>query len=140
MALVIKLFKTALKGHKDLSNKGKSSGKRAVFKCGKTGHIIANFLDNDDQYQSKNEKGKEKKKGVAHIDKEWAWTALHPTSTTRDSPPPPSINYLSSPTSVTYVSWLKRRRYLLETHLSILLLAMRNPIVTILIIVICLKD
>jgi hypothetical protein len=41
MALVIKRFKTALKGHKDFSNKGKSRGKHACFKCGKPCHFIA---------------------------------------------------------------------------------------------------
>jgi hypothetical protein len=49
MALVIKRFKTTLKGCKDFSNKGKSRGKRTYFKCGKTGHFIENCLNNDDQ-------------------------------------------------------------------------------------------
>jgi hypothetical protein len=41
MALIIKCFKTALKGHKEYPNKNKSRGKRSCFKCGKTGHFIA---------------------------------------------------------------------------------------------------
>jgi hypothetical protein len=49
MALVIKRFKTALKGCKDFSNKGKSRGKHTWFKCGKIGHFIENCLNNDDQ-------------------------------------------------------------------------------------------
>jgi hypothetical protein len=40
MTLVIKRFKTALKGRKDYPNKNKSSGKRSCFECGKTGHFI----------------------------------------------------------------------------------------------------
>jgi hypothetical protein len=41
MALVIKCFKTALKGHKEYPNKNKSRGKHSCFKCGKSGHFIA---------------------------------------------------------------------------------------------------
>jgi hypothetical protein len=55
----------------------KTRGKRSCFKCGKTGHFIANCPDNDsDQGQEKSGK-KEKKnsymkaKGEAHLGKEW---------------------------------------------------------------------
>jgi hypothetical protein len=41
MALIIKRFKTSLKGRKEYSNKNKSRGKRSCFKCGKSGHFIA---------------------------------------------------------------------------------------------------
>jgi hypothetical protein len=41
MALIIKRFKTALKGRKECPNKNKSRGKCSCFKCGKTGHFIA---------------------------------------------------------------------------------------------------
>jgi hypothetical protein len=41
MTLIIKCFKTALKGRKEYSNKNKTRGKRSCFKCGKTGHFIA---------------------------------------------------------------------------------------------------
>jgi hypothetical protein len=41
MALIIKRFKTALKGHKEYPNKNKTRGKCSCFKCGKTGHFIA---------------------------------------------------------------------------------------------------
>jgi hypothetical protein len=62
MALIIKRFKTALKGRKEYPNKNKTRGKRSCFKCGKTGHFIANCPDNDsDQGQEKSGK-KEKKK------------------------------------------------------------------------------
>jgi hypothetical protein len=40
MALIIKCFKTALKGRKEYTNKNKIRGKRSCFKCGKTGHFI----------------------------------------------------------------------------------------------------
>jgi hypothetical protein len=46
MTLVIKHFKTALKGRKEYPNKNKTRGKRSWFKCGKSGHLIAQCLDN----------------------------------------------------------------------------------------------
>jgi hypothetical protein len=76
MALIIKRFKTALKGRKEYPNKNKTRGKRSCFKCGKTGHFIAQCPDNDnDQGQEKH--GKREKKnykkvnGEAHLGKEW---------------------------------------------------------------------
>jgi hypothetical protein len=45
--LIIKRFKTALKGRKEYPNRNKTKGKRSCFKCGKTGHFIANCPDND---------------------------------------------------------------------------------------------
>jgi hypothetical protein len=47
MALIIKRFKTALKGRKEYSTKNKAKGKRSCFKCSKTGHFIAQCPDNE---------------------------------------------------------------------------------------------
>jgi hypothetical protein len=47
MALIIKHFKTALKGRKEYSNKNKAKGKRSCFKCDKTGYFIAQCPDNN---------------------------------------------------------------------------------------------
>jgi hypothetical protein len=77
MALIIKRFKTALKGRKEYPNKNKTRGKCSCFKCGKTGHFIAQCPDNEnDQAQEKHGKREKKKnyrkaKGEAHIRKEW---------------------------------------------------------------------
>jgi hypothetical protein len=46
MALVMKRFQTALKGHKDYPSKSKSRGKRTCFKYGKSGHFIAQCPNN----------------------------------------------------------------------------------------------
>jgi hypothetical protein len=76
MALIIKRFKTALKGCKEYPSKNKAKGKHSCFKCGKTGHFIAQCLDNDnDQEQEKYGKREKKKvykkaKGEAHLGKE----------------------------------------------------------------------
>jgi hypothetical protein len=47
MALIIKRFKTTLKGRKEYPNKNKSRGKRSCFKCGKSSHFIAQCPDNN---------------------------------------------------------------------------------------------
>jgi hypothetical protein len=76
MALIMKRFKTALKGRKEYSSKNKTRGKLSCFKCGKTCHFIAQFPDTDnDQEQEKYGKREKKKvykkaKGEAHLGKE----------------------------------------------------------------------
>jgi hypothetical protein len=77
MTLIIKCFKTAFKGHKEYPNKNKTRGKRSCFKCGKTGHFIAQCPDNEnDQAQERHGKSEKKRnykkaKGEAHLGKEW---------------------------------------------------------------------
>jgi hypothetical protein len=74
LALIIKRFKTTLKGRKEHTKKNKTKGKRSCFKCGKVGHFIANCPDNDsDQDQEKKREKKKtykKAKGEAHLGKE----------------------------------------------------------------------
>jgi hypothetical protein len=77
MSLIIKRFKTALKGRKEYPNKNKSRRKRSCFKCGKSSHFIAQCPNNNnDQAQEKYGKKERKKnykkaKGEAHIGEEW---------------------------------------------------------------------
>jgi hypothetical protein len=65
------------KDAKSTPNKNKTRGKRSCFKCGNTGHFIAQCLDNDnDQAQERHGKKEKKKnyrkaKGEAHLGKEW---------------------------------------------------------------------
>jgi hypothetical protein len=105
MALIIKRFKTALKGCKEYSINNKAKGKRSCFKCGKIGHFIAQCLDNtNDQEQERNVK-REKRKAFKRrrarrtLAKSGTRIVLHLAPTTKDSPPWPSINRRSSPTS-----------------------------------------
>jgi hypothetical protein len=104
MTLIIKRFKTALKGRKEYPNKNKARGKRSCFKCGKTGHFIAQCPDNDndqeqDKYGNKEKKKNYKKaKGEAHLGKKWnsdcscrcseTGGSLGPTSECRRVPQP----------------------------------------------------
>jgi hypothetical protein len=66
MALIIKRFKTALKGRKEYPSKNKTKGKRSCFKCG-------NDIDQEQEKYGKREKKKvyKKAKGEAHLGKEW---------------------------------------------------------------------
>jgi hypothetical protein len=116
MALIIKRFKTALKGRKEHPNKSKTKGKRSCFKRGKIGHFIANCPNNDsDQEQGK--MGRERTRRFTRrlrarhtLEKNGTRIVLHPTPTMKDSPPRPLTNRLSSPTSITPASWQRRRR------------------------------
>jgi hypothetical protein len=75
MTLMSKRFKIALKGCKEYPNKNKTRGKRSCFKCGKTGHFIAQCPDNDQEQEKYGKKEKKKNyrkaKGEAHLGKEW---------------------------------------------------------------------
>jgi hypothetical protein len=109
MALIIKRFKTALKGRKEHPNKTKAKGKRSCFKCGKYGHFIANCINNtNDQEQEKSGKRERRRptrrRRVRRTStKSGTRIVLRPTPTTKDSPPEPSTNRRSSPTSATLV-------------------------------------
>jgi hypothetical protein len=77
MTLIIKRFKTALKGRKEYLNKNKTRGKHSCFKCSKTGHFIAQYPNNDNDQEQERHGKKEKKKnyrkakGEARLGKEW---------------------------------------------------------------------
>src|SRR5688572_30015183 len=75
MALIIKRFKTTLKGRKGQPSKTKTKEKRSCFKCGKIGHFMANCPDNDSDQEQGNKREKKKNykkaKGEAHLGKEW---------------------------------------------------------------------
>jgi hypothetical protein len=133
MALIIKRFKTALKGRKEYPNRNKTKGKHSCFKCGKTGHFIANCPDNDsDQGQEKSGKKEKKKnyrkaKGEVHLGKEWDSNCS--SSDFDDEGLATSAFNKSSlfPTNVIHVLWPRRKRYVFRTHPSTLHLVMKNP-------------
>jgi hypothetical protein len=93
MALIIKRFKTALKGCKELPNKNKSRGKRSCFKCSKSGHFIAQCPNNDNDQAQEKKGRKERKKErrttrrqrVRHtLERNGTLIVLHPTPRTKD--------------------------------------------------------
>jgi hypothetical protein len=133
MALIIKRFKTTLKGRKEYPNKNKTRGKRSCFKCGKTGHFIAQCPNNDnDQGQEKSGKRGKKKnyrkaKGEVHLGRNGILTALYLAPTMKVWLPRPSTSLHSSPTNAILALWLRRRWYAFEIPPSTLLLVMRNP-------------
>jgi hypothetical protein len=121
MALIIKRFKTALKGRKGQPNKNKMKGKRSCFKCGKVGHFITNCPDNDsDQEQGKRRKLTRRLRAMHTLARNGTQIVRRPTPTTKDSSSPPSTNQPSFPTSVTHASWRRRRRYVLGILLMLL--------------------
>jgi hypothetical protein len=136
MSLIIKRFKTALKGRKEYPNKSKSRGKWSCFKCGKSVHFTAQCFDNEnDQGQEKKWKMEKKKnyqkaKARLTLARSGTRTALHLTPMMRDLLPLPSTSPPSSPTSDTLASWLRRRRYVHEIPLNTLLLVMWIPMMS----------
>jgi predicted nucleic acid binding AN1-type Zn finger protein len=132
MTLIIKRFKTALKGRKEYPNKNKTKGKCSCFKCGKTGHFIAQCLDNDnDQGQEKHGKREKKKnyrkaKGEAHLGKEWDSDC---SSSDSDDEGLAALAFDKSslfPNEHHTCLMVRRRRYAFEIPPNTLLLAMRN--------------
>jgi hypothetical protein len=130
IALVIKRFKTTLKGRKEYPNKGKSLGKQSYFKCGKSIHFIAQCPDNENDQGQENKWKRRRKRTIRRqrvrltLARSGTRTALHPTPTMRDLLPPPSTSPPSSPTSDILASWLWKRRYVHEILLSTLILVM----------------
>lgn len=131
---MIKRFKTALKERKDFFDKQKSRG--SVSASNGVRLVISQQIVLIMMTRIKTRTPRERRRRsstrrrVRRIStRNRTRTALYLTLTTWDSPPPPSTNQLCSPTSITHVAWLRRRRYLLKTHVSILLLAMRNLII-----------
>jgi hypothetical protein len=104
VALIIKRFKTALKGRKEHPNKSKAKRKHSCIKCGKTGHFIANCPDNTNDQEQGMGRGRKRRptrrrRARRTSAKSGIRIALRPTPMTKDSPPRPSTSRLSSPTS-----------------------------------------
>jgi hypothetical protein len=132
-ALIIKRFKTALKGCKEYPSKNKIREKRSCFKCGKTGHFIHNapitIMTRDKKSTGRRRRRKTTRRRRARhtLERSGILSAPHLTPTMKDWLPRLSTSLRSSPTNATLASWPRRRRYIFEIPLSTLLLVMRNP-------------
>jgi hypothetical protein len=90
MALIIKRFKTALKGRKEYPNKNKARGKRSCFKCGKTCHFIAQCPDNENDQGKKDMGRRRRRKAIGRLKarrilaRNGTRTARHPTPMMKD--------------------------------------------------------
>jgi hypothetical protein len=129
MALIIKHFKTTLKGHKEYPNKNKtresapaSNAVRLVTLL----QIVPIMIVTRDKKRAR----RRKRRTIGRLRARRTWerngtrTAPLSTPTTKDSLPRPSTSLLSSPTNAIHVLWPRKRRYMFEIPLSTLLLAM----------------
>jgi hypothetical protein len=132
MMLIIKRFKTALKGRKEYPNKNKT---RESAHASNAVRLVTLFLNVPIMTMTRHKKdmGRRRRKRITGrqrarriLEKNGILTALHPTPTMKDRLPRPSTSLHSSPTNVIHVLWLRRRRYVFEILLSTLLLVMRN--------------
>jgi hypothetical protein len=116
MPLIIKCFKTALKGRKEYPNKSKARGKRSCFKCGKTGYFIAQCPNNEnDQGEERHGKREKKKaykkaKGEAHLGKEWDSDCSSSDSNDEGLAASAFNNSSLFPTNATLASWQRIKR------------------------------
>jgi hypothetical protein len=116
MAVMIKHFRTALKGHKDYSNKNKS---RESVHASSTVSPIILLLKVLIMKMTRTKTRKRRRSSIEirrarrTLEKNGTQAALNLTPTTKDLLPMPSTSPPSSPMSITLASWQKRRRYTL---------------------------
>jgi hypothetical protein len=132
MALIIKRFKTILKGRKEYPNK-KNQGESAPVSSAVSLVILLHNVMIMMMTRHKRRKGRKRKRRTIGwrrprrtLERNGTPIVLHPTPTMKDWLPHPSTSLLSSPTNDTRASWLRRKRYVFEILLNILLLAMKN--------------
>jgi hypothetical protein len=132
MALIIKRFKTALKGRKEYPNKNKTRGSAPASNAVRLVILLLNVptmkmtRDKKDMGRRRRRKAIGRQKARLILEKNGISTAPHPTPTMKDWRPQPSTSLRSSPTNATLASKLRRRRYIFVIPLSTLLLVMRN--------------
>jgi hypothetical protein len=132
MALIIKRFKTALKGRKEYPNNNKTKGKPLASNAVRL-VILQHNAPIMITTRDKKRAGRGKRKRITGRQRvRLIWerngilTALHPTPMMKDWLPRPSTRLRSSPTNAILALWLRRRRYVFEIPPNTLLLAMRN--------------
>jgi hypothetical protein len=116
MALIIKRFKTALKGRKEYPNKNKTRGSARALNAVRLVILLLNVLimrmtrDKKDMGRRRRRRAIGRRKARLILEKNGIPTAPHPTPTMRDGRPRPSTSRRSSPTNATPTSWPRRRK------------------------------
>jgi hypothetical protein len=130
MALIIKRFKTALKGRKEYPNKNKqresdpASNAVRLFTLLQIVLIMIVTRDKKRVGRRRKRRATGRQRARRTLERNETQTAPLLTLTMKDSLPRPSISLLSSPTNAIHVLWPRKRRYMFEIPLSTLLLAM----------------
>jgi hypothetical protein len=132
MALIIKRFKTALKGRKvypTRTKQGESAPASNAVRLITLLQIVPIMIVTRD----KKRMGRRRKRRTTRmqrarhtLERNGTRTAPLPTPTTKDSLLRPSTNPPSSPTNAIHVLWPRRKRYVFGTLPSILLLVMKS--------------
>jgi hypothetical protein len=116
MALIIKRFKTALKGCKEYPNKNKTKEKHPASNAVRLVILLLNVpimkmtRDKKDMGRRRRRKAIGRRKARLILEINGIPTAPHPTPTMKDSLPWHSRSLCSSPTNATLASWPRRRR------------------------------
>jgi hypothetical protein len=114
MTLIIKRFKTALRGRKEHPNKTKTKGKRS---CSNVVRLVILSLTVPIMIVTRNKGTRGKRRRLTRrlrarhtLERSGTQIVRRSTPTTKDSPPPPSTSRPSSPTNITPASWQGKGR------------------------------
>jgi hypothetical protein len=136
MALIIKRFKTALKGRKEYPNSPTGIKQKENAPASNAVRLVTLLQIAPIMIVTRDKKraGRRRKRRTTGrqrvrrtLERNGTLTAPLPTPTTKDSLPRPSTNPHSSPTNAIHVLWPRRKRYVFGTHPSTLHLVMKNP-------------
>jgi hypothetical protein len=116
MALIIKRFKTTLKGRKEYPNKNKTKESAPASNAVRLVILLLNVSimkmtrDKKDMGRRRRRKAIGRRKARLILEMNVIPTAPHPTPTMKGSLPRHSTSLRSSPTNATLASWPRRRR------------------------------
>jgi hypothetical protein len=133
MALIIKRFKTALKGHKEYPNRNKTKGKHSASNAVRLVTLLQTIpimiVTRDKKRAGRRRKRRTtgRQRARRTLERYGTRTAPLPTLTTKDLLPRLSTDPHSFPMNAIHVLWPRRKRYVFRTQPSTLHLVMKNP-------------
>jgi hypothetical protein len=116
MALIIKHFKTALKGRKEYPTRTKQGESAPALNAVRLVTLLLNVLimrmtrHKKDTTRRRRRRTTRRRRTMHTLERSGTLTAPHPTPTMRDRQPQPSTSLRSSPTNAIRVSWPRRRK------------------------------